>query len=230
MTGCVTRAGARCAPGALRNLISMSLQVSSNFEEDIVVGLSKFADKAHFHEKAGPCQAVFRSTYSYSRLPTNGRPNLASSLSFLERFFVRRQRYRRSPTSGRRTMLPSRILKSPTRPTSIRTLGGAVAPVPAGCSQLETGAAVSEPNWISLSPATSFLARAAVTRTRRFASNPVKLLSSLLPVDSDFAMARTPRRLPTADAAGCRAFAQLPQPLSSFLACRRIPPGAAPIA
>jgi hypothetical protein len=160
MTGCVTRAGARCAPGALRNLISMSLQVSSNFEEDIVVGLSKFADKAHFHEKAGPCQAVFRSTYSYSRLPTNGRPNLASSLSFLERFFVRRQRYRRSPTSGRRTMLPSRILKSPTRPTSIRTLGGAVAPVPAGCSQLETGAAVSEPNWISLSPATSFLARA----------------------------------------------------------------------
>ena len=50
------------------------------------------------------------------------------------------------PTSGRRTMLPSRILKSPTRPTSIRTLCGAIAPVPAGCPQLETGAAVSEPN------------------------------------------------------------------------------------
>ncbi len=39
-----------------------------------------------------------------------------------------------------------RILKSPTRPTSIRTLCGAIAPVPAGCPQLETGAAVSEPN------------------------------------------------------------------------------------
>ena len=41
-------------------------------------------------------------------------------------------------------MLPSRILKSPTRPTSIRTLCGAIAPVPAGCPQLETGAAVSD--------------------------------------------------------------------------------------
>ena len=43
-------------------------------------------------------------------------------------------------------MLPSRILKSPTRPTSIRTPCGAIAPVPAGCPQLETGAAVSDPN------------------------------------------------------------------------------------
>src|SRR5215510_8251095 len=68
---------------------------------------------------------------------------LTFGLSFLERFG---HRYSRSPTSGRRTMLPSRILKSPTRPTSIRTLCGAIAPVPAGCPQLETGAAVSEPN------------------------------------------------------------------------------------
>src|SRR6516162_495691 len=50
------------------------------------------------------------------------------------------------PTSGRRTMLPSRILRSPTRPTSIRTLYGAIAPVPAGCPQLETGAAFSYAN------------------------------------------------------------------------------------
>ena len=50
------------------------------------------------------------------------------------------------PTNGRRAMLPSPVPKSPTRPTSIRTLCGAIAPVPAGCPQLETGAAVSEPN------------------------------------------------------------------------------------
>jgi hypothetical protein len=36
-------------------------------------------------------------------------------------------------------MLPSRNLKSPIRPTSIRTLGGAIAPVPAGCPQLDNG-------------------------------------------------------------------------------------------
>ena len=61
-------------------------------------------------------------------------------------------------------MLPSRILKSPIRPTSIRTLCGAIAPVPVGCPRLETGAAVSDANSMSLFPASSFLARVAVTR------------------------------------------------------------------
>src|SRR6476620_3125262 len=70
--------------------------------------------------------------------------HVSFGLSFLERVLFG-HRYSRSPTSGRRTMLPSRILKSPTRPTSIRTLCGAIAPVPVGCPQLETGAAVSEP-------------------------------------------------------------------------------------
>jgi hypothetical protein len=36
-------------------------------------------------------------------------------------------------------MLPSRIFKSPTGPTSIRTLCGAIAPVPAGCPQFGNG-------------------------------------------------------------------------------------------
>ena len=154
---------------------------------------------------------------------------LAFSLSFLERFLVRPSIFAdRRPAGGaqrchpefsnrRLALLPSALLVE------------LFAPVPAGCSQLETGAAVSEPNWISLSSATSFLARAAVSRTRRFASNPVKPLSSLPPVDSDFAMARRPHRLPTADAAGCRAFAQRPQPLSSSRVCRHVQPGADPI-
>ena len=71
---------------------------------------------------------------------SDGRPTggIVSPHSFLLRkVFLFSYRYRRSPTSGRRPMLPSRILKSPTRPTSIRTLSGASAPVPAGCPQLE---------------------------------------------------------------------------------------------
>jgi hypothetical protein len=81
---------------------------------------------------------------------------------------------------------------------------------------------------MSLFPAASFLARAAVTRTRRFASNPFRLLSSVPFVDCDFA-AHTPHQLPTADAAGRRAFAQRQQPLSSFRVCRHFEPGAGPI-
>ena len=79
----------------------------------------------HFHEKAGPCQAVFlgRAIRTADCRPTGGTVSLQSFL--LRKVFLFGQRYSRSPTSGRRTMLPSRILKSPTRPTSIRTLGGA---------------------------------------------------------------------------------------------------------
>jgi hypothetical protein len=153
--------------------------------------------------------------------PTRGTISLQCFL--LGKFFGSSDRYRRSPTNGRRTMLPSRILKSPTRPTSIRTLCGAIAPVPAGCPQLETGAAVSEPNWMPLFPATSFLARAAVTRTRRFALSPVKRqLSSVPVVRCDSAMARTLHPLPTADEAGSLVFAQPPQPLFSCHAFRHV--------
>ena len=84
---------------------------------------------------------------------------------------------------------------------------GVLAPVPAGCSQFGTGAAVSYPNWISLFPATSFLAPLAVTRTRRLGSNPVRQLSSFAPaVNYDCAMARTFRRLPRADEVESPAF------------------------
>ena len=95
-----------------------------------------------FHEKAGPCQAFFLVVPFVQPTADQREALLAFSLSFIERFLFG-HRDSRSPTSGRRTMLPSRILKSPTRPTSIRTLCGAIAPVPAGCPQLETGAAVS---------------------------------------------------------------------------------------
>src|SRR5215467_14456279 len=100
---------------------------------------------------------------------------------------------------------------------------------------------------MSLSPATSFLARAAVTRTRRLALCPVKRQSSSVPaVGCDSAMVRTLQRLSTSDAAGSLVFAPLPPvrngyrhpsesapllpPLSSCHACRPVSPGAGPIA
>ena len=60
----------------------------------------------------------------------------------------------------------------------------------------------------------SFLARAAVTRTRRFALSPVKRqCSSAVVVSCDFATVRTLRLLPTADATRSLVFVQLRQPL-----------------
>ena len=75
--------------------------------------------------------------------PTGGTSNLQS-------FLLRKVFFRLSMVpiadqrEARKAAIP--ILKSPNRPTSIRTLGGAIAPVPAGGPQLEMGAAVSEPN------------------------------------------------------------------------------------
>ena len=71
--------------------------------------------------------------------------HLTFSLSFLGRFFLRLSMVPiADQREARKAAIP--ILKSPNRPTSIRTLGGAIAPVPAGGPQLEMGAAVSEPN------------------------------------------------------------------------------------
>ena len=53
----------------------------------------------------------------------------------------------------------------------------------------------------------SFLACVAVTRSRRFAPYTFKLFSSVRSVDFDFAMTRKLRRPPTANEAGCPAFA-----------------------
>src|SRR5215471_21399838 len=87
----------------------------------------------HFHEKAGPCQALFlgRANRTADCRPTGGTVSLRS--------FLHRKVFRpaidtadRRPAGGAQCCCHSRILKSPTRPTSIRTLGGAIAPVPAG--------------------------------------------------------------------------------------------------
>jgi len=53
MTGLRYQGGSTMrAGGTLRNLISMSLQVSSNFGKDMVVGLPKFADETHWEINA----------------------------------------------------------------------------------------------------------------------------------------------------------------------------------
>src|SRR6516162_6575693 len=99
----------------------------------------------HFHEKAGPCQAIFWVVSTVNQTADQREAHLTFSLSFLGRFFLRLSM---APIAdqreARKAAVPVR--KSPTRPTSIRTLGGAIAPVPAGCPQWETGAAVSSPS------------------------------------------------------------------------------------
>jgi hypothetical protein len=100
----------------------------------------------HFHEKAGPSQGVFLVVPTMLPTADQREAQLAFGLSFLERFFLRPSiRPIADQREAHNAAIPG-ILKSPTRPTSIRTLCGAMAPVPAGCPQLETGAAVSEPN------------------------------------------------------------------------------------
>src|ERR1700677_3515167 len=76
---------------------------------------------------------------------------------------------------------------------------------------------------MSLFPATSFLARPAVTRTRRFALCPVKRQFYSVPVvGCDSAMARTLHRLPTTVEARSLVFAPPLQPLSSSHACHYV--------
>jgi len=118
---------------------------------------------------------------------------LALGLSFIERFFVRLSR---QPIADQReahnAAIPnSQITDSPYfHPHSLWSdCSGAswVSSIGNGCCRL-----VPELN-VSASRE-SFLADAAVTRTRRFATYPFKLLAFVPSVDSDFAMARTPRQ------------------------------------
>ncbi len=99
----------------------------------------------HFHEKAADVKSSFIRATKALDSPTNGRRDGCSSVLLLERFLAADCYPIRSPTNGRRSCLPALpwTLQPPNRPTSIRTLDGAVAPVPAGCSQLGTGAAFS---------------------------------------------------------------------------------------
>src|SRR6516165_4639056 len=76
-----------------------------------------------------------------------------------------------------------------------------------------------------------------VLRRRRSHPNSAVWFSSFRPplfsaasVDFDFAMAHTLHLLPTADEAGCPVCVQRPRLLSSFRACRPVPPGVAPSA
>lgn len=70
MTGLRYQGGSMMrAGGTLRNLISMSLQVFSNFEKDIVAGLPKFADQTHWE-----INAKLPTTGEGAPYVVNGRP------------------------------------------------------------------------------------------------------------------------------------------------------------
>jgi hypothetical protein len=89
---------------------------------------------AYFHEKAAPVKPFLgRAIRTAGCRPTGGPVSLQSFL--LRKLFVRPiDTADRRPAGGAPRCHPE-FFKSPTRPTSIRTLCGAIAPVPAGCTQ-----------------------------------------------------------------------------------------------
>src|SRR5215472_11710490 len=159
--------------------------------------------------------------------PTGG--TLTFSLSFLGRFFLRLSITADGrPTGGapcchpefsnrRLALLPSALFVE----RSLRCQLGVL-------------------NWKRVLPSrtrTDALLQRVVLRRRRSHPNSAVWFSSFRPpllsaasVDFDFAMAHTLHRLPTADEAGCPVCAQRPRLLSSFRACRPVPPGVAPSA
>ena len=86
------------------------------------------------------------SCHSYSRLPTNGRRRLVFSLSFIERFFVRPSRQPiADEREARNAAIPnSQITDSPY--FHRHSLWELLLGCQLGVLNLETGAAVSEPN------------------------------------------------------------------------------------
>ena len=187
-------------------------------------------DVGYFHEKAGPCQAIFMSRQPCIRLPTNGR-HLTFSLSFLGRFFLRLSMV---PIADQREARKAAIPNSPITDSpyfhphswwSDRSGASWVSSIGNGCCCL-----VPELKHLRFQKR-SLLADAAVTRTRRFALCPVKRQSSSVPAAGcDSVMARTLQRLPTSDEAGSLIFAPPLPLLSSCHACRHVSPGAGPIA
>ena len=109
----------------------------------IAIGPSFVGD---FHEKAGPCQAVFLGRAISTSIADQREAQLTFSLSFLGKFFLRLSIV---PLADQReahnAAIPnSQIADSPYfHPHSFY---GAIAPVPAGCSQFGSGAAVSDTN------------------------------------------------------------------------------------
>src|SRR5215469_5284692 len=170
----------------------------------------------HFHEKAGFCQAIFlgRANHTADCRPTGGR---VSFQSFLHRkVFSSGYQYSRSPTSGRRTMLPfpnSQITDSPYfHPHSLWSYGSRaswVSSIGNGCCRL-----VAE---LNVPVSSDVVPRASRSHPNSaISSKPVKRqLFSVPVVRCDSAMARTLHRLPTADEAGSLVFVQPPQPLFS---------------
>ena len=182
-----------------------------------------------FHEKAGPCQALFlgRAICTADCRPTGGTVSLQS--------FLHRKVFRpaidtadRRPAGGaqcchpefsnrRLALLPSALFVV----FFLRCQLGVLTLEWVLPSRRRTDTPLSEK---------SFLADAAVTRTRRFGLNSFTLpISSADPVDFDFVAVRTPHRLPIDCEAGYSAFAPQPQPPSFSRACRLVLPGAAPI-
>jgi hypothetical protein len=93
-----------------------------------------------FHEKAGCCQELF-----------GDRNRLRNA--------DQREAHKRSSRMNLKSPSPNRL-------ASIRTLDGAIAPVPAGVLNLK-GCCHLGPELNPIGLGRSFLARAAVTRTRR---------------------------------------------------------------
>ena len=121
-------------------------------------------------------------------------------------------------------MLHPVIIKSPTRPTSIRTLCGAIAPVPAGCPHLKR--VLPSRNRTACPCGDAFLARAAVTRTRRFALKTLRQADAFFPGCS--ATVRTPPPSPTAGEARSPVSAPPPPPLSSWHSFLHVRPASTP--
>jgi hypothetical protein len=156
----------------------------------------------YFHEKAASCQVHF--------------------------LVVRHDSF--PPTSGRLTVLASpRTTAIAESPYFLRTRCGVLTPVPAGCSQFGTGAAVSDPNWISLFSSDLVPSASRSHPNSAIGSNPVRRLSSFAPaVNYDYAMARTLRRLPRAGEVESPAFVPRLQQPSFSRVCHHFRSGAGP--
>lgn len=97
------------------------------------------------------------------------------------------------------------------------------------CSQFGTGAAVSDPNWISLFCSDLVPSASRSHPNSAIGSNPVRWLSFFAPaVNYDCAMARTFRRLPRAGEVESPAFVPRPRQPSFSRVCHHFRSGGGP--
>jgi len=100
----------------------------------------------HSHEKAGPCQAIFLVVSTVHQTADQREAHLTFSLSFLERFFLRLPIL---PMADQREAVNAAIPNAQIADSPYfhpHSFYGAIAPVPAGCTQFGSGAAVSDTN------------------------------------------------------------------------------------